>query len=78
MFKLCSNCLAVATFTDTLVKLLPESFKMAKPVSYTDTAKHDHPTGGGTKQGYKLKKESNKINGNKLKLSKQCQLYQTK
>ena len=60
MFKVCSHCLAVAAFTNTLDKLLSESFKKVTPVSYTDTAKHDHPTGSGTKQGYKRKRKSNK------------------
>ena len=60
MFKVCSHCLAVAAFTNTLDKLLSESFKKVTPVSYTDTAKHDHPTGSGTKQGYKRKRKFNK------------------
>ena len=60
MFKVCSHCLAVAAFTNTLDKLLSESFKKVTPVSYTDTAKHDHPTGSGTKQGYKRTRKFNK------------------
>ena len=56
LFKFCSHCLEVAAFTNTLEKLLSESFKKAKPLSYTDTSKHGHPTGGGTKQGYKRKR----------------------
>ena len=60
MFKFCWHCLAVAAFTNTLDKLLSESFKKAKPVSYKDIAKHNHPTGSGTKQGYKRKRKFNK------------------
>ena len=60
MFQLCSHSVAVAAFTNTLDKLLSESFKKAKPVSYTDTTKHGYPTGSGTKQGYRRKRKSNK------------------
>ena len=60
MLKLCSYCLAVAAFKNTLDKLLSDSFKKTKPVSYTDTAKHGHSTGSGTKRGYKRKRKLNK------------------
>ena len=81
VFKLCSHCLAVAAFTNTLDKLLSESFKKAKPVSYKDTGKHGHPTGSETKQGSNEntnETNENPINGRKLQLNKQYQLYQTK
>ena len=60
MFKLCSHWFAVAAFINALDKLLSESFKKVKPVSYKDTGKHGHPTGSETKQGYKHKRKSNK------------------
>ena len=59
MFKICSHCLAVAAITNTLNKLLKKDFK---PVSLTETAKYGHPSGSGTKKGYRRKRKSSSTN----------------